>query len=153
MPSNFDVIPPPKGRGLPRMKIDDYKKLFEIKYEGGWSDDTVIYAKCKTCGVLPIFDKYLIKNWYLLNGNQRKKRFYAAIMHHINTYHPGLILPKRIKMLEQDMADIVLNKALHFLKNFPFRPYIKEERLDRVPLKVWKPGIIVLPHSIKEKKE
>jgi hypothetical protein len=134
------------------MKIDDYKRLFEIKYEGGWLDDNVWYAKCRICGTLPIFDKYQIKHWNVLNSDQLKKRFYAAIRHHINTYHHELIPPKKIKMPEHmtlnKEQDITLNKSLHFLKNFPFRPYIKEE-----PLKVWKPGIIVLPHSGKEKKE
>lgn len=128
------------------MKIIDYKRLFEIKYAGGWSDDNVWYAKCKFCGVLPIFNTYMIKNWNILNSDQRKKRFYATIKHHINAYHPEFILPKRTKKLEQQ--EIALDKALHFLNNFPFRPYIKEE-----PLKVWKPGIIVLPHSEKEKKK
>jgi hypothetical protein len=135
------------------MKIDDYKRLFEIKYEGSWLDDNARYAKCRICGT-PIFDKYLIKNWNVLDTDKIKKRFYAAIRHHINTYHHELILPKlpkKIKMSEHTASnkdqDIALNKALHFLKNFPFRPYIKEE----MPLKVWKPGIIVLP-SEKEKK-
>lgn len=130
------------------MIVDDYKLLFEIKHEDGWLDNNILFASCKICKKL-IFDKYLIKNWYILNGDQRKKRFYATIRHHINTYHSELILP-RIKMLEQDMT---LDKALHFLKNFPFRPYIKEERLNEIhisPLKVWKPGIIVLSHSGKE---
>lgn len=132
------------------MKIDDYKKLFEIKHEGGWLDNNVWYAKCKICEKL-IFDKYLIKNWYILDGDQRKKRFYAAIRHHINVYHHELIPSKRIKMLEKDVAS---NEALQFLKNFPFRPYIKEEKLNEThgaPLKFWKPGIIVLSNGGKEK--
>ncbi len=140
------------------MKIDDYKRLFEIKYDEGWSDDNVLYVNCRFCGILPIFNKYLIKNWNILNSDQRKKRFYSAIRHHIETYHPELILPKEIKMSEHKIPehttlnkeqDIALHNALHYLKNFPFRQHIKEE----VPLKVWKPGIIVLPHSGKEKKE
>ena len=130
------------------MEIIDYKRLFEIKYDGGWSDDNVWYAKCKFCGAaaVPTFNIYNIKNWNILNSDQRKKRFYATIRHHIKTYHPELILPKRTKMREKQ--EIAMNNALHFLRNFPFRPYIKEE-----PLKVWKPGNIVLPHSGKEKKE
>ncbi len=106
------------------MKIDDYKRLFEIRHEGGWLDDNVWFAKCKICGKI-IFDKYLIKNWYILNGDQRKKRFYVTIRHHVNTYHSELIPPKIIKLMEQDIA---LKKALRFLKNFPFRPYIKKEK-------------------------
>lgn len=129
------------------MKINDYKRLFEIKYDGGWSDDYVWYAKCKFCGgTLPTFDKYTYKNWSILNSEQRKKRFYATIKNHINTYHHRLILPDRTKKLENQ--EIALNKALHFLKNFPFRPHKEEEQL-----KVWKPGTIVLPHKIKEKKD
>jgi hypothetical protein len=125
--------------------IDDYKRLFEIKYEGGWSDEYVWYAKCKFCDALPIFNIYNIKNWNNLNIYQRKKRFYSSIIKHIKTIHPELILPKR-KVLEQQ--EIALNKALHFLKNFPFRPHKEEE-----PMKIWKPGTIVLPHSGKEKKK
>ncbi len=135
------------------MKIDDYKRLFEIKYEGGWLDDNIWYAKCRICGTL-IFDKYLIKNWNVLDSEQIKKRFYAAIRHHINAYHHELIipkLPKKVKMPKHVLnkeQDIALINSLHFLKNFPFRPYIKDE-----PLKMWKPGAIVLPHSGKEKKK
>ncbi len=130
------------------MKIDDYKKLFEIRHEEGWSDDNIWFAKCKICKKL-IFDKYMIKNWYILNSDQRKKRFYTAIRLHINTYHSELI-PPRIKMLERDMTS---DDAFHFLKNFPFRPYVKEERLNKIrrkSLKAWKPGIIVLSHRGKE---
>lgn len=135
------------------MKIDDYKRLFEIKYEGGWLDDNVWYAKCRICGTLPIFDKYMIKNWNVLDSDQIKKRFYAAIRHHINTFHHELILPKlpkKIKMSKHELEkeqDIALINSLHFLKNFPFRP------IEEAPLKVWKPGTIVLPHSRKEKKD
>lgn len=57
------------------MKISDYKKFFVLKHEGGWLDDDVWYAKCKICGTLPTFNKYVIKNWYNLNGDQRKKDF------------------------------------------------------------------------------
>ena len=131
------------------MTIDDYKKLFEIKHEDGWLDDNVWLAECKICRKL-IFDKYLIKNWYTLNGDQRKKKFYAAIRHHIDMYHSELMPPRRIKLVEQDMAS---NEALHFLKNFPFRPHIKEEMLNDIhvaPLKTWKPGIIVLSHKGKK---
>jgi hypothetical protein len=120
------------------MKIDDYKKSFEIKHEEGWMDDNVWFAKCKICWKI-IFDKYLIRNWYLLNGNQRKKRFYTAIRRHINTYHSELVI-ERIKLVEQDIA---LKKSLHFLKNFPFMS-LKEER---IPPKIWKPEIIVLPNK------
>jgi len=126
------------------MKIIDYKRLFEITYDGGWSDDNVWYAKCRFCSALPVFNIYAVKDWNLLNSDQRKKRFYAAIKRHIKTNHPELILPKRTKMLEQQ--EVALNKGLYFLKTFPFRPYIKEEIL-----KIWKPGDIVL-HSGKEKK-
>lgn len=147
------------------MEIIDYKRLFEIKYDGGWSDDNVWYAKCRFCGVLPIFNKYNIKNWNILNSDQRKKRFYTAIKNHIKTYHPELILPKRTKKLEQ--REITFNKALNYLKNFPFRPIKEEVPLESLhflknfpfrPIKeevpkVWKPGKIVLSHSGKEKKE
>jgi hypothetical protein len=106
------------------MIIDDYKKLFELKHEEGWLDNNIWLAKCKICGKL-IFDKYLIKNWYILNGDQRKKKFYATIRHHINTYHSELIPHKRIKLVEQDIAS---SEAFEFLKNFPFRSYTKKER-------------------------
>jgi hypothetical protein len=136
------------------VNIEDYKKLFEIKHEGGWSDDDVWYARCKICGILPIFDKYMIRNWYNLNGYQRKKRFYASIRHHVNTYHHELIPSRRIKILEQYL---ISDEALQFLQNFPFRP-IKEEKLHihrlnnihKVPLTFWKPGPINLPHEDKE---
>lgn len=80
------------------MKIEDYKKLFEIKHEGGWLDDNVLFATCKICRKL-IFDKYLINNWYTLDNDQRKKKFYTIIRHHISTYHHELIpLKKMIKL-------------------------------------------------------
>jgi hypothetical protein len=45
------------------------------------------------------------------------------------------------------MSEDIALDALHFLKNFPFRPHIKEERLREItPLKVWKPGNIILIH-------
>lgn len=47
----------------------------------------------------------------------------------MNNYHYGK---------EEDVA---LRNALHYLKTFPFRPYIQEKRLKmirRVPLKPWK---------------
>lgn len=126
------------------MKIEDYKRFFEIKHEGGWLDDNVWYAKCKICGISPIFDKYLIKNWYFLNGYQRRKRFYAAIRHHINVYHHELIPSRRTKILGQD---VISDEALHFLQNFPFRPLKKEKLVEKddVQLKFWKPGTIILP--------
>lgn len=127
------------------MKIIDYKRLFEITYDGGWSDDNVWYAKCKFCDALPIFNIYAVKDWNILNSDQRKKRFYAAIKRHIKTYHPELILPKRTKILEEQETALI--NALHFLKYFPFRPYVKEELL-----KVWKPGNIVLPHTERKRK-
>src|SRR3990167_8708346 len=104
------------------MKIDDSKKLFRLEHEEGWLDYNVSLAKCKICGKL-IFDKYIIKNWYNLNSDQRQKIFYATIRFHINRYHSEFIPPKKIKILEQDIA---LERALHFFKNFPFRPYIRE---------------------------
>jgi hypothetical protein len=126
------------------MEIVDYKRLFEIKYVEGWSDEDVWYAKCRFCESLPVFNIYNIKNWHILNNDQRKKRFYTAIKRHINTHHPELILPKKTKILEQEAT---LNKGLYFLKNFPFRPY-KDE-----PLKVWKPGNIVLPKKKESKSD
>jgi hypothetical protein len=83
------------------MKIIDYKRLFEITYDGGWSDDNVWYARCRFCNALPVFNRYTIKDWNTLNNDQRKKRFYVAIKRHIKTYHPELILHKRTKILEQ----------------------------------------------------
>jgi len=137
------------------MNIEDYKKLFELKHEGGWSDDNVWYARCKICGILPIFDKYTIRNWYNLNDYQRKKRFYAAIRHHVNIYHHELMPSRRTTLLEQYA---ISGEALKFLQNFPFRP-VKEEKLNKshilnkihiAPLKFWKPGLINLPHGEKE---
>lgn len=139
------------------MKIEEFKKLFEIKYEGGWSDENAWYARCKICGILPIFDKYTIRNWFNLNGYQRKKRFYAAIRHHINVYHHELLPYRRTKILGQH---IISDDALQFLQNFPFRP-LKEEKLNKTyvldntnmsPLKFWRPGIIILPQGGKESK-
>ncbi len=77
------------------MKIDDYKILFELKHEGGWLDENVLFATCKICRKL-IFDKYMIKNWITLNNDQRKKKFYTIIRHHINKYHHELIPLKKL---------------------------------------------------------
>lgn len=158
------------------MKIDDYKKLFEVKHEEGWLDENIWLAKCKICGKLT-FDKYLIKNWYNLDGDKRKKKFYAAIKYHINTFHSEMIL-YGIKKLEKDIPsneslhflknfpfrplkeeklkkqDIALGEALHFLKNFPFRPIIEKlTTINRRPSKRWKPGIIALSLQQKQNKE
>lgn len=88
------------------MIIDDYKNLFEIKHEEGWLDNNILFAKCKICGKL-IFDRYIIKNWYTLDDDQRKKKFYTTIRRHINTYHSESIPHKRTKLMEQDMSDII----------------------------------------------
>ena len=130
------------------MTIEDYKKLFEIKHEKGWQDDNVWFAKCKICDKI-IFDKYFIKNWYDLDGYQRRKKFYAVIRHHIDIYHHESKPYKRIRISE---IDRISNEALFFLQNFPFRPYVKEEMLNKkhiAPLKTWKPGKIkYIPISI-----
>jgi nicotinic acid phosphoribosyltransferase len=130
------------------MKIDDYKKLFKLEHEGGWLDENVWYATCKICEALPVFDKYMIENWNILNDERRKKIFYSRIRRHVNVYHQELISSSKGKLLEQFAAS---EKAFHFLKNFPFRPYIKEEKLNevkndihRIPMKIWKPKTISL---------